>query len=43
MYGAKYHENLVETLQKSAKLCDCLQLFFVLHSMGGGKQGVEIM
>ena len=36
MYGTKYHENLVETLRRTAELCDCLQSFFLLHSMGGG-------
>jgi tubulin epsilon len=35
-YGTKYHEKIVETLRKSAELCDCLQSFFILHSMGGG-------
>ena len=39
MYGTKYHENIVETLRKSAELCDCLQSFFILHSMGGGGCG----
>ena len=37
MYGTQYHECLLDTLRKSAELCDCLQSFFILHSMGGGE------
>ena len=37
MYGSKYYDDLLDTLRKSAELCDCLQSFFVVHSMGGGK------
>ena len=36
IYGTKYHERLLDTLRKSAEMCDCLQSFFILHSMGGG-------
>ena len=34
--GARYHDQLVETFRKEAEHCDCLQSFFLLHSMGGG-------
>jgi len=36
MYGTQYRENLIEVIRRAAELCDCLQCFFVLHSMGGG-------
>ena len=35
-YGARYHEEISETLRKAAEHCDCLQSFLVMHSMGGG-------
>lgn len=35
-YGDLHHEELCDVIRKSAELCDCLQCFFVLHSMGGG-------
>ena len=37
MYGDRYQDQIVETVRKSAEYCDCLQSFFILHSMGGGK------
>lgn len=37
VYGCQYRENIVEKLRKTAEHCDCLQCFFIIHSMGGGK------
>lgn len=36
VYGPHYQEQLMEVIRRSAEACDCLQCFFVLHSMGGG-------
>lgn len=36
LYGSRYQEQILETLRKEAEQCDCLQSFFILHSMGGG-------
>ncbi|XP_044282136.1 tubulin epsilon chain isoform X1 [Varanus komodoensis] len=36
MYGCRYQEHIVEKLRKAAEHCDCLQCFFIIHSMGGG-------
>ncbi|KAA0185143.1 Tubulin epsilon chain [Fasciolopsis buskii] len=36
-YGNRYHKELVEVIRKSAELCDCLQCFFLIHSLGGGE------
>ncbi|BFZ11050.1 hypothetical protein BsWGS_14089 [Bradybaena similaris] len=36
MYGTQYKDQLSEVIRRAAELCDCLQCFFVLHSMGGG-------
>ncbi|XP_075303151.1 tubulin epsilon chain isoform X1 [Opisthocomus hoazin] len=36
LYGCQYRENIVEKLRKTAEHCDCLQCFFIIHSMGGG-------
>lgn len=36
LYGNRYHKELVEVIRKSAELCDCLQCFFLIHSLGGG-------
>nr|XP_056712340.1 tubulin epsilon chain isoform X2 [Euleptes europaea] len=35
-YGCQYRERIVEKLRTTAEHCDCLQCFFVIHSMGGG-------
>ncbi|CAL9691755.1 unnamed protein product [Knipowitschia caucasica] len=35
-YGGAYREQIVDTLRKAAEHCDCLQCFFLIHSMGGG-------
>lgn len=37
VFGSRYQEEILEKLRKSAEHCDCLQCFFVIHSMGGGK------
>ncbi|XP_055871361.1 tubulin epsilon chain-like isoform X2 [Biomphalaria glabrata] len=36
MYGSQYKEQLSEAVRRAAEFCDCLQCFFVIHSMGGG-------
>ncbi|MEE6476056.1 hypothetical protein FKM82_010956 [Ascaphus truei] len=36
LYGSQYREQIVENLRRTAEHCDCLQCFFVIHSMGGG-------
>ena len=36
MYGSQYEEKVLETIRHAAELCDSLQCFFLLHSMGGG-------
>ncbi|XP_053164094.1 tubulin epsilon chain isoform X4 [Hemicordylus capensis] len=36
MYGSQYRESIVERLRRTAEHCDCLQCFFIIHSMGGG-------
>ncbi|XP_072264876.1 tubulin epsilon chain isoform X2 [Pyxicephalus adspersus] len=36
LYGSQYREHIVENLRRTAEQCDCLQCFFVIHSMGGG-------
>uniref|UniRef100_A0A3B4U5P2 Tubulin epsilon 1 n=1 Tax=Seriola dumerili TaxID=41447 RepID=A0A3B4U5P2_SERDU len=35
-YGSAYREQIVEKLRRAAEHCDCLQCFFLIHSMGGG-------
>ncbi|XP_047429921.1 tubulin epsilon chain isoform X2 [Mugil cephalus] len=35
-YGSTYREQIVDKLRKAAEHCDCLQCFFLIHSMGGG-------
>ncbi|WAR17947.1 TBE-like protein [Mya arenaria] len=36
MYGSQYREQLSDIIRRAAEFCDCLQCFFILHSMGGG-------
>ncbi len=36
-YGSAYREQIVDKLRRAAEHCDCLQCFFLVHSMGGGK------
>ncbi|KAK2166309.1 hypothetical protein LSH36_40g16070, partial [Paralvinella palmiformis] len=35
IYGPRYREQLIEVIRRSAEACNCLQCFFILHSMGG--------
>lgn len=35
-YGSKYRAQIADQIRKEAELCDCLQSFFLLHSLGGG-------
>ncbi|XP_007897836.1 tubulin epsilon chain [Callorhinchus milii] len=35
-YGFQYREQILENLRRAAEHCDCLQCFFLIHSMGGG-------
>ncbi|XP_067273521.1 tubulin epsilon chain isoform X2 [Pseudorasbora parva] len=35
-YGSTYREQIVDQVRKAAEHCDCLQCFFLIHSMGGG-------
>ncbi|RNA01755.1 tubulin epsilon chain, partial [Brachionus plicatilis] len=35
-YGNKYKDSIRELIRKNAELCDSLESFFVMHSMGGG-------
>ncbi|CAN8027048.1 unnamed protein product [Ixodes persulcatus] len=35
-YGSKYGSEIMERVRQEAELCDCLQGFFLLHSLGGG-------
>ncbi|KAF4316545.1 hypothetical protein BBO99_00005366 [Phytophthora kernoviae] len=36
LYGPQYKDQLEDKLHRAVELCDSLQSFFVLHSMGGG-------
>ncbi|XP_015304048.3 tubulin epsilon chain isoform X2 [Macaca fascicularis] len=36
VFGSLYQDQILEKLRKSAEHCDCLQCFFIIHSMGGG-------
>ena len=36
MYGDRYKEKILEMMRRETERCDCLQSFFVFHSMGGG-------
>ena len=35
-YGAQYREAISDTIRRAAEKCDCLQSFFIIHSLGGG-------
>lgn len=35
-YGSRYKDKILDHVRKAAELCDCLQCFFLIHSMGGG-------
>ncbi|XP_029318651.1 tubulin epsilon chain isoform X3 [Cottoperca gobio] len=34
-YGSAYREQIVDKLRKASEHCDCLQCFFLIHSLGG--------
>ena len=36
VYGFQYREHISDIIRRAAEFCDCLQCFFLLHSMGGG-------
>lgn len=36
VYGTQYRSSIVESVRRAAEQCDCLQCFFLIHSMGGG-------
>jgi tubulin epsilon len=35
-YGGMYREELAAKFQRTVEMCDSLQSFFLLHSLGGG-------
>ena len=35
-YGPKYKDQIEDTVRKQVEMCDSLQGFFFLHSLGGG-------
>ena len=35
-YGDQYYEQMRDMIRKAAEQCDCLQSFFIIHSLGGG-------
>jgi tubulin epsilon len=36
MYGPKYRDELLQKIHRAVELCDSLQSFFIIHSLGGG-------
>ena len=36
MYGPQYHDRIYEAVRQATELCDSLQSFFFIHSLGGG-------
>ncbi|KAF4091933.1 hypothetical protein AMELA_G00015410 [Ameiurus melas] len=34
-YGSVYRDQIVDQIRRAAEHCDCLQCFFLIHSMGG--------
>lgn len=36
MYGNQYRQQILDSVRRAAEFCDCLQCFFIIHSMGGG-------
>ncbi|DBA00874.1 TPA: hypothetical protein N0F65_008517 [Lagenidium giganteum] len=36
LYGPQYRDELLSKLRRAVELCDSLQSFFIIHSMGGG-------
>lgn len=35
-YGGMHHDTITDVINKAVQKCDCLQSFFIIHSMGGG-------
>lgn len=35
-YGDLYIDSIADTIRRQVELCDCIQAFFVLHSLSGG-------
>lgn len=35
-YGRQYEDQMVDIIRKATEQCDCLQSFFIIHSLGGG-------
>lgn len=35
-YGDQYIDSIADTIRRQVELCDCIQAFFVLHSLSGG-------
>lgn len=35
-YGDQYIDSIADTVRRQVELCDCIQAFFVLHSLSGG-------
>ena len=35
-YGALHRETIMNSIRRQAEMCDCLQSFFLIHSLGGG-------
>ena len=36
VYGPKYEAKILDTIRQATELCDSLQSFFLIHSLGGG-------
>ena len=36
VYGPKYHDKIYNAVRQATELCDSLQSFFFIHSLGGG-------
>ena len=36
VYGPQYHDRIYEAVRQATELCDSLQSFFFIHSLGGG-------
>jgi tubulin epsilon len=36
VYGPQYADSILEAVREAAEMCDSLQSFFLMHSLGGG-------